>query len=319
MWRYIMRRFLVLIPLMLGISVLTFFMIHAIPGDPIAVQFGLTQQGLDPASIDRIRQELGLNDPLPVQYLRDMANLLRGDLGTSLSTKTPVTDEIFARVPATLELTIAAMFLVAIVAVPLGVLSAVKRGTLLDHLFMGGAMLGVSMPGFWLGIMLILLFALYLGWFPTSGLNDSNPTDFLKSLFLPAFTLGTILMGLVTRVMRSSMLEVLGQDYVRTAHAKGLRPVVVLARHGLQNALIPVVTIMGLQFASLLGGAVIIETIFAWPGMGRLAVNAIWRRDYPVIMGTVLIFAVTVILANLIVDIMYTFIDPRIRYEQETE
>jgi peptide/nickel transport system permease protein len=319
MWHYIMRRLLLMIPLMVGISVLTFAMIHAIPGDPIAVQFGMTSQGLDPASIDRIRQELGLNDPLPMQYVRYMGNLLRGDLGTSLTTKTPVTDEILARVPATLELTIAAMLIVTLVAVPLGVLSAVKRGSFLDHLAMGGAMLGVSMPGFWLGIMLILLFALYLGWFPTSGLDESSPADFLKSLFLPAFTLGTILMGLVTRVMRSSMLEVLGQDYVRTANAKGLRPVTVLARHALQNALIPVVTILGLQFASLLGGAVIIETIFAWPGMGRLAVNAIWRRDYPVIMGTVLVFAVTVIMANLIVDILYTFIDPRIRYEPETE
>jgi peptide/nickel transport system permease protein len=202
-----------------------------------------------------------------------------------------------------------------LLAIPLGILSAVKRGSFVDKLGMSGALLGVSMPSFWVGIMLMLLFSLQLGWLPSSGRGDGTTVGSIKALILPALTLGMALMGLTTRLMRSSMLEVLGQDYMRTARSKGLRSFVVLNRHGLRNALIPVVTIVGLQFASLLGGAVIVETIFAWPGIGRLAVNAIWRRDYPVIMGTVLVFAIVFILMNLLVDLVYTLIDPRINFD----
>ena len=315
MKRYILQRLLLLVPLLLGISILTFFLIHLAPGDPIATQFGLNPRGMDPKTIERMRQELGLNDPLPMQYLRYLGHLLQGDMGKSLTTKTAVSQEIFARLPATIQLTLASMLVVLLVAVPLGVVSAVKRGSLLDNLCMGGALLGVSMPSFWFGIMLMLLFSLKLGLLPSTGRGDGTAAGMLKALIMPATTLGTGLMGLVTRMTRSSMLEVLGQDYMRTARAKGLPPWLVLLRHGLRNALIPVITIVGLQFASLLGGAVIIETIFAWPGIGRLAVNAIWRRDYPVIMGTVLMFSVVFVLTNLLVDVMYTLIDPRIRYD----
>lgn len=315
MRRYILRRLLLLVPLLLAISVLTFFMIHLAPGDPISTRFGLNLKNLEPERIEQIREELGLNDPLPVQYLRYLSNLLQGDLGRSLTTNRPVAGELVSRLPATIELTIASMLIVLLVAVPLGIFSAVKRGSLVDNLCMTGALLGVSMPSFWFGIMLMLLFSLKLGLLPTGGRGDGTLADLLKALIMPAVTLGTGLMGIVARLTRSSMLEVLGQDYMRTAYAKGLATRLVLVRHGLRNALIPVVTVIGVQFASLLGGAVIIETIFAWPGMGRLAVNAISRRDYPVIMGTVLVFAVVFVLANLIVDILYTFIDPRIRYD----
>jgi ABC-type dipeptide/oligopeptide/nickel transport system permease component len=300
---------------LLAISFFTFMLINLAPGDPISTRFGLNLNTLDPQRIEQIRQELGLNDPLPVQYLRYLGNLLQGDMGRSLTTHRPVSEEILSRLPATLQLTIASMLFVLLVAVPLGIVSAVKRGSLMDNLCMGSALLGVSMPSFWFGIMLMLLFSLKLGWLPTAGRGDGTVVGTLKALIMPAITLGTGLMGLVARLTRSSMLEVLGQDYMRTAHAKGLKPRLVLVQHGLRNALIPVVTVVGAQFAGLLSGAVITETIFAWPGMGRLAVTAISRRDYPVIMGTVLVFSVVFLLTNLLVDIAYTFIDPRIRYD----
>ena len=315
MGRYISRRLLILIPLLIAISMFTFLLINLAPGDPISSRFGLNLNTLDPARIEAIRQELGLNDPLPVQYLRYLGNLLKGDLGRSITTNRPVLDELLARLPATLQLTAVSMSLVLLVAVPLGIISAVKRGTLLDNLSMTGALLGVSMPSFWFGIMLMLLFTLQLNWLPSGGRGDGTFWGGFKALIMPAVTLGTGMMGLVARLTRSSMLEVLGQDYMRTAHAKGLKSQIVLMRHGLRNALIPVVTVVGVQFASLLGGAVIVETIFSWPGMGRLAINAISRRDYPVIMASVLVFSVVFVLANLIVDILYTIIDPRIRYE----
>jgi len=313
--RYILRRLLFLPPLLLGVSALTFALIHLAPGDPLSTQFGLNPRGMEPQTVERLRAQLGLNEPLPVQYLRYLGSLLRGDMGRSLATRTPVSQEIWARFPATLELAIATQALVLLVAIPLGVLSAVKRGSLVDALCSGGALLGVSMPSFWFGIMLMLLFAQNLGWLPSAGRGDGTLAGALKALILPAVTLGAGLMGLVARVTRSQLLEVLSQDHVRTAHAKGLAPRWVLVRHGVRNALIPVVTILGMQAASLLGGAVIVETVFAWPGIGRLAVNAIWRRDYPVIMGTVLVFSAMFVLMNLGVDILYTLIDPRIRYD----
>ena len=367
MRRYIVRRLLLLPLLLLGVSALTFALIHLAPGDPLSTQFGLNPRGMEPETVERLRAQLGLNDPLPVQYFRYLGSLLRGDLGRSLATRTPVSQEILARFPATLELAIATQALVLLVAIPLGVLSAVavspwspappvlrrrwarhsaapyspatpvlrrrwarhsaasyspappvprrRWARLVDALCSGGALLGVSMPSFWFGIMLMLLFAQSLGWLPSTGRGDGTLVGALKALVLPAVTLGAGLMGLVARVTRSQLLEVLSQDHVRTAHAKGLAPRWVLVRHGVRNALIPVVTILGMQAASLLGGAVIVETIFAWPGIGRLAVNAIWRRDYPVIMGTVLVFSVLFVLTNLGVDILYTLIDPRIRYD----
>jgi ABC-type dipeptide/oligopeptide/nickel transport system permease component len=312
---YILQRLLILVPLLLAISLVTFILIHMAPGDPVMARFGLDVKRMETERLEEIREELGLNDPLPVQYLRYLRDLLRGDMGRSLTTHAPVSREILSRLPATLQLTVAAMLFMLVVAIPLGIISAVKRGSLVDNLCMGGALLGVSMPSFWFGIMLMLLFALKLGWLPSTGRGDGTFLGTIKALVMPAITLGTGLMGLVTRLTRSSMLEVLGQDYMRTAHAKGLTAWLVLIRHGLRNALIPVVTVVGAQFASLLSGAVITETIFAWPGMGRLAVTAISRRNYPVIMGTVLVFSLVFLLTNLLVDIVYTFIDPRIRYD----
>ena len=235
-------------------------------------------------------------------------------MGQSITSRTPVLDEIAARFPATLELAALGMLMTVVVAVPLGVFAAIKRGSLFDNVLMAGALFGVSIPSFWFGVMVILVFGLWLGWLPISGRGDGPIYQRLEYLVLPSLTLAIGLMGIVSRMVRSSVIEVLGLDYIRTARAKGLKSRTVLVRHAIRNALIPVITIMGLQFAGLLGGAIIIETIFAWPGIGRLAVNAIWRRDYPVIMGTVLIFSFTFILANLLVDILYTVLDPRIRY-----
>lgn len=316
MKRYIVQRLLLLIPLLLGISLLTFVLLHLAPGDAAAAQLGLNPRGMDATTLARLRAQMGLDDPLPLQYLRYLGNLLRGDLGYSLTTRAAVRAEILARLPATLQLATAAMLIVVLVALPLGILAALHRGGLVDGLTMTGALLGVSLPSFWFGIMLILLFALALGWLP-SGAGDGTAGARLQALILPALTLAAGMLGLVTRVTRASMLEVLGQDYVQMARAKGLAAPVVLLRHALRNALIPVVTVLSLQFAGLLGGAVIVETIFAWPGLGRLAVNAVWRRDYPVVMGTVLLFAAATVLVNLGTDILYTAINPRIRYQGE--
>jgi peptide/nickel transport system permease protein len=314
MTTYIIRRLLIFPLLMLGISLVVFILIQLAPGDPIAAQYGLKLAELDPLQVEKLKEDLGLNDPIMVQYGRYLLRLVQGDLGQSLTTRTPVIEEVAARYPATMELAITAMIMVIIVAVPLGVIAALRRASLVDNFLMAGALFGVSIPGFWFGIMSILVFGLWLGWLPISGRGDGPLFSRLEYLILPSFTLAIALMGIVSRMVRTSMLEVLGLDYIRTAHAKGVRPRTVITRHAIRNALIPVITVLGLQFASLLGGAIIIETIFAWPGIGRLAVNAIWRRDYPVIMGTVLIFSFTFILANLLVDIFYTVLDPRIRY-----
>jgi len=312
---YITRRVLLLIPLLLAVSLITFTLIHIAPGDPISTQFGLDPRGTDQETVDRLREELGLNDPLPTQYFNYLKNLMSGDLGNSITTRAPVKDEIISRLPATLELAVAAIILVLIIAIPLGIISALNRGSIIDNLSMGGALLGVSMPSFWFGIMLMLFFSLKLGWLPSSGRGDGTFWSEVKSLIMPTVTLAAGMIGIVTRMMRSSMLEVLNQDYVWTARSKGLLPRIVLLRHTLRNALIPVLTILGLQFASLLGGTVIVETIFAWPGIGRLAINAISRRDYPVIMGTVLVFSAVFVIVNLLVDVIYTYVDPRIKYD----
>ena len=314
MTTYIIRRLLLLPLLMLGISLIVFILIQLAPGDPISSQYGLKLAELDPTTVEKLREELGLNDPIMVQYGRYLVRLMHGDLGQSLTSHTPVIKEITARYPATMELAITAMLMVIVVSIPLGVVAAIKRGSLTDNFLMAGALFGVSIPNFWFGIMMILIFGLWLGWLPISGRGDGPLFSRFEYLILPSFTLAIGMMGIVSRMVRSSVVEVLGLDYIRTAHAKGLRSQTVLTRHAIRNALIPVVTVLGLQFASLLGGAIIIETIFAWPGIGRLAVNAIWRRDYPVIMGTVLVFSFTFILANLFVDILYTILDPRIRY-----
>jgi peptide/nickel transport system permease protein len=309
--QFIFRRLLLLIPVVFGVSTLTFVMIHSIPGDPIEIIAGESRQ-LTPEERDRIAESLGLNDPLHVQYVRYMAGLLQGDMGMSLTSRSPVSYEIIERFPDTLILTISSMVIVVIIAFPLGMISALKQDTWIDKLAMTVALIGVSMPAFWFGIMLMLVFGLYLGWLPTVG-QGSTPTDFILSLILPSVTLSMILLGLVTRMVRSSMLEVLRRDYVRTAYAKGLANRVVYFRHALPNALIPVLTVLSGQFANLLGGVVVIETVFGWPGLGRLTVNAVFRRDYLVVTGTVLVFAVIVIIVNLLTDIVYSLVDPRVR------
>jgi peptide/nickel transport system permease protein len=272
---------------------------------------------------------LGLDQSLLVQYLRFVGRLVTGNLGVSLASDEPVTRLILERLPATIELTLAAMAVALLIAIPVGVISAVRRYSAVDAAGTVGALLGISLPNFWLGVMLIFLFALRLGWLPASGRGEPVASAFwtvvstgspaglgeaLTHLVLPAITLGSALAAVTMRLTRSSMLEVIGQDFIRTARAKGLRANQVVLHHALRNALIPVVTVVGLEFGALLGGAVITETIFAWPGIGRLAIRSIVQRDYPVVQGVVLMIAVIRIVASLVVDVLYAIIDPRIRY-----
>ena len=313
MQAYIIRRLIFMIPLVFGVATLTFVLIHLIPGDPIEILAGESRQ-LTPQEKERIAESFGLNDPLPVQYVRYITNLIQGDMGISIASRSPVTYEISERLPDTLILTLSSMFIVIVVALPIGIISALKRGTWIDTVAMTVALIGVSIPAFWFGIMLMLIFGLYLDLLPTVG-QGKTPIEFAQSLVLPSVTLSLILLGLVTRMVRSSMLEVLSRDYVRTAHSKGLGTRTINLRHALPNALIPILTVISGQFASLLGGTVVIEQVFGWPGIGRLAVNAVFRRDYMVVTGTVLVFSFLVIIVNLATDIMYSYIDPRIRLQ----
>ncbi|MCY4061544.1 MAG: ABC transporter permease [Chloroflexi bacterium] len=313
MKQYILRRVILMIPLVFGVTTATFALIHLIPGDPVELMMSNARQ-LTQEEIHRIRDKLGLNDPLPVQYVRYLTNLLKGDMGISVRSRSDVSYEIMQRLPDTIILTVTSICLVLVLALPIGIVSALKRGTWIDTAAMTFALFGVSIPAFWFGIMLMLIFGLYLDWLPTVG-QGKTPIEFARSLILPSVTLSLILLGLVTRVARSSMLEVLSLDYVRTARAKGLGAKWVNFRHALPNALIPILTIVSGQFAALLGGAVVIEKVFGWPGIGRLAVDAIFARDYLVVTNTVLVFALMVIVVNLATDILYTYIDPRIRFQ----
>lgn len=316
-----------MIPLVLGVSVVIFTILRLIPGDPVLIMIGV--ENATPEEIVRLRHVLGLDQGIHVQYLRFLERLVTGNLGTSLSSDEPVIRLIRERLPATIELTLAAMTVALAIAIPAGVISAIRKYSVLDTAGTVVALLGISMPNFWLGVMLIFLFALRLGWLPASGrgepllaslgmlLASGNPAGLIAAvshLILPAVTLGAALAAVVTRLTRSSMLEVIGQDFVRTARAKGLHGRRVVLRHALRNALIPVVTVVGLEFGALLGGAVITETIFAWPGIGRLAIRSIVQRDFPVVQGVVLMIAIVRICANLGVDVIYALIDPRIRY-----
>ncbi len=313
MRKYVIRRILLMIPLVFAVATLTFVLIHLIPGDPIDIIAGESRQ-MTAEEKARISESLGLNDPLPVQYVRYIVNLFKGDMGISITTRSQVTYEIIQRLPDTIILTVTSILLVIVISLPVGIISALKRGTWIDTVAMTIALFGVSIPAFWFGIMLMLIFGLHLDWLPTVG-QGKTPLAFAQSLILPSVTLSLILLGLVTRMVRSSMLEVLSLDYVRTAHAKGLGNRSVNLRHALPNALIPVLTVISGQFASLLGGAVVIEQVFGWPGIGRLALNAVFRRDYLVVTGTVLVFSFMVIAVNLVTDIMYSVIDPRIRFQ----
>lgn len=305
MTAYILRRLTLLIPVLFGVSLVTFLMSHLVPGDPVAVMLGTNATAENEAIL---REQLGLNDPLYVQYFRYVGDAFRGDLGTSIRSGQPVLTEITDRVGSTVQLTLAAMTIAVLLGVPLGVMAAASGRRSTDAGIMTLALIGISMPTFWSGILLILLFGLKLHWLPIAGTGP-------KALILPAIALAAPATAVLARMTRSTMLEVLNEDFVRTARAKGLRNQVVVRRHVLKNALIPVVTIIGLQFGGLLTGAVIVESVFSRPGLGRYAVTAIESRDFPAIQGIVLLAAIIYVIVNLIVDLLYAAVDPRIRYK----
>ncbi len=306
MGTYIRRRLLQSILVVWGVSVLVFFLLRLAPGDPVSL---LLSETATPEQMDAAREKWGLNEPIPVQYMVFLGRALQGDLGDSLFFQQPAIEVLLERMPATLQLSAAALLFSLSVAIPIGMMSALKRDSFWDYLGTGLAMLGQAIPPYWLGIMLILVFSVGLGWFPTSGRGT------IWHLVLPAITLGSVLMALITRLVRSGMLDVLGEDYIRTARAKGLQERRVIVRHALRNILIPLVTVVGLQLGALFGGAVITESIFAWPGVGRLALQAINARDYPMVQASVLFISVVYVFLNLLVDIIYVYLDPRIRYE----
>jgi len=304
---FAVRRALQLVPVLLGLTLIVFALQAVALGDPVRATMG---QRADPEAIARIRADYGLDAPLWVQYGQYLRRLLRGDLGRSFRQQVPVAELIAERLPATLRLALAAMGLAALLGVGAGVAAAVGRGKLLDAALMTVALLGISTPVFWLGMMLILLFAVTLGWFPISGYGEGD----WGHLVLPALTLGALHVGYIARMTRSSLLEVLREDYLRTARAKGLRESVVLLKHGLRNAALPILTLVGIGVGDLLVGAPLTETVFAWPGLGRLLVAAAANRDLPVVLGATLLFAFIYVAANFLVDLCYVLADPRVRF-----
>jgi peptide/nickel transport system permease protein len=315
MGQYILKRLIQLLPVLFLVSVIVFSLVHLIPGDVVDVLMGEGHD--DPLVEAALRKELGLDKPIVVQYVYWLGNVLQGDLGKSVITHKPVTQMIATRFPATLLLALAAGVVAVLISIPAGIIAAYRQNTVSDFVAMGISLGGISIPNFWLGIMLILFFAQFLGWLPSMGYIPvfKNPLDALAHLIMPAITLGTAMAASLTRFTRSEMLEELRQDYVRTARAKGLKERVVLLRHVLKNSLIPTITIIGMQIAGLLDGAVITETVFAWPGIGRLAVRAVLERDYPLVQGIVLFAAVIFVVVNLLVDLTYRLLDPRVRLE----
>jgi ABC-type dipeptide/oligopeptide/nickel transport system permease component len=307
---YIIRRLLQTIPVILGVTALVYFILFQ-TGDPT---FLMVSTDASREEVERIRRELGFDKPWYIQYIQFLGRAVRGDFGVSLRQGQPVFNIILERYPATLELTFAAMFIALALALPLGVISATRRNSVFDNFAMAFALVGQSTPVFFLGIILLFVFGGLLGWFPIGGKGRGELGDELRHLILPATTLGTFSVARNARLVRSTLLEVLGQDYIRTARAKGLAERVVIWQHALKNALIPVVTVVGLEFGTLLGGAVITETVFAWPGVGNLVIRAIGQKDFPVVVGTVTVLSVSFVLINLIVDLLYGYLDPRVRY-----
>ena len=336
MLRFFATRIALVIPTFIGVTLLTFALIRLVPGDPIELLVG--ERGIDPARHAMLRAELGLDQPLLIQYGIYITDVLSGDLGKSIVTKTPVIDEFITLFPATVELAIFAIVFATAIGIPIGILAAVRRGSVLDYATMGVSLTGYSMPIFWWALLLILLFSVNLGWTPVSGRMSvmfyvEPVTGFMlidtllsgeegafgsavRHLILPTIALGTIPLAIIARMTRSSMLEVLGEDYIRTARAKGLPPLRVIALHALRNALIPVVTVIGLAVGVLFAGAILTETIFSWPGIGKWLVESVRRRDYPVLQGGVLLVACVVMGVNLFVDILYGLINPRIRHQR---
>jgi dipeptide transport system permease protein len=339
MLQFILRRLGLVIPTFIGITLLTFAFVHMIPGDPVTIMAG--ERGISAERHAQLMAEMGLDKPLYQQYFTYVTNVLHGDLGTSLKSRISVWEEFVPRFKATLELGLCAMLFAVIVGIPMGVMAAVKRGSVFDHTAVGLALTGYSMPIFWWGMMLIMLVSVQLNLTPVSGrisdtvfLDDSlpltgfmlidtliwgEPGDFIDAvmhMILPAIVLGTIPLAVIVRMTRSSMLEVLGEDYIRTARAKGVSRMRVIVVHALRNALLPVVTVIGLQVGTLLAGAILTETIFSWPGLGRWLMDALQRRDYPVVQGGVLLVACMIILVNLLVDVLYGVVNPRIRHKK---
>lgn len=351
MGRYIIRRILSLIPTLLGVTIITFSLLRLIPGDPAVAMLG---EHAAEENVERIREQLGLNRPMFLdreallqgdikgffdsQYTRYLMRLVQGDMGNSIHRRIPIADELKQRFPATIELAVVSILFAIIIGIPVGILSAARHNSLLDNVSMIGSLIGVSMPIFWLGLMEIMLFAVILNWFPVGGRLDHATevetithlivvdsiitgnwealVDALKHLAMPAIALATIPTAIIARMTRASMLDVLQADYIRTAHAKGLRESVVLYRHALKNAFLPIITIIGIQIGNLLAGAVLTETIFAWPGIGKWGLyDAIVGRDYPIVQGTALLIALIIVIINLLVDLSYAFLDPRIHYE----
>ncbi len=334
LYKYFIKRLALTIPTLIGVSIIVFLLIHMIPGDPIDIMMGDRITDETRAAMEKM---LGFDQPLHIQYWQWFTNALHGDFGVSIRSGQPVFQEILDRLPATVELTVLALLIAVVFGIFFGVTAARYRNTIIDQSMIGFSLLGVSIPIFWLGMMLIFFFSVILGWLPVSGRISMGTTitsvtglylvdslisgnfnafmDALKHLLLPAFSLATVSLALVVRVTRSSMLDVLSEDYIRTARAKGLRERKVVYTHALKNAMIPVVTVIGLQLAKLMGGAILTETVFSWPGIGRLLINAIGFRDYPVVQGVVFFVAFAFILMNIIVDLLYAYLDPRIRYE----
>lgn len=330
---FLLRKLGLLVPTFIGVTLLTFALIRLAPGDPILVMAG--EHGVSPERYEELKAQFGFDKPLLVQYVNYLGNVLQGDLGTSIITHTPVLEEFLALFPATVELAFLAILFAIFIGLPAGVLAAVKRNSVVDYSLMGTSLVGYSMPIFWWALLLILVFSINLGWTPVAGrlgfAFDVEPVtgfmlidtlladdidafwDAVHHLILPAIALGTIPLAVIARMTRSSMLEVLGEDYIRTARAKGLAPFFVIFQHALRNALIPVVTVIGLQISVLMTGAILTETIFSWPGIGKWLLESIYRRDYPAVQGGVLLIACVVILVNTTVDLLYSVINPRIR------
>lgn len=322
---YVLKRLLQAIPLLLGVATVTFFIVHLAPGDPMDMFLEQRfRRTIDPEIIELIRQKYGLDQPLHVQYVKWIGNLVQGDLGESFRYRRPVASLIAERIPYTLQLTILAMLFDVMIGIALGIYSAVKQYSLLDKTVTVGSLIIYSVPGFWLALMLVLVFAVNLGWLPTSQTRSldyellswsEQVVDRLRHLVLPVFVLGVGSAAGTARYMRSKLLEVLSEEYILAARARGLRERAVILKHALRNAMIPIITIFGMSLPFLLGGAVLIERVFAWPGIGLLAVEAVGGRDYPVILATTMMGAVLVILGNLLADIMYALVDPRVSYD----
>lgn len=308
MLSYIIKRLLLTIPTLLGIATITFILIYVIPGDPTS---GIVGERVSPETLKQIRTEMGLDKPLYIQYISYLYKLTHGDLGRSLATKQPISEAIIEKFPNTLKLAISAMFIAVLLGVSIGIFAAITRGSFWDRLVMVLAVFGISTPVFWFGLFLIFIFSIKLDWLPISGMGDGN----LLYLILPATTLGLRSVALIARITRTTMLETLGENYIRTARAKGLNESMVIFKHALKNSLIPIVTLIGLDFGSYLNGSVLTETVFGWPGLGRYAVEGIMKQDIPQVMGVVLFGAFVFVIVNLIVDILYHFLNPKIRVQ----